>query len=296
MPFDDLTSYRFSQVAQVNSISLSDIRVLAEHLIFWRRAIAIPPLHGRDTYILSPNCDNYKLPVATQAWAKTFPLAPPLSSFLATLSTVPRSYKSYIPSKDHRSTYMDMLGWILRGGWVTQLRTFAWVVVWPEILYEVQHALDEKAIKTAKDKSESSNHISAPMPTQAGQSTEITAENARLERLRQKAIRDAEEFSKRPLPVATAHPSHNTAPHLAHMEPHIILDPHRADHVESLFLAAIGKRFEDEKVAKAWPKFVKYLNGRDALEKIGVQEGLRRKEAWTTLLKMEEWLLSVRHW
>lgn len=287
----------FAQVAQTNSISLSDIRVLAEHLIFWRRAIAVPPLHGRDTYILSPNCDNYKLPVATQAWAKAFPLAPNLSSFLANLSTVPRPYKSYPPSKDHRSTYMDMLGWLLRGGWVTQLRTFAWVVVWPEIIYEVQHALDAKAIAAAKDKSESSSSdMNASMSAQSGHSTEITAENARLERLRQKAIRDAEEFSKRPLPVATPHPSHNPAAHLSDLEPHIILDPHRADHVESLYLAAIGKRFEDERVSKAWPRFTKYLNGRDALEKIGVQEGLKRKEAWTTLMKMEEWLLSVRHW
>jgi hypothetical protein len=288
-------------VAQTNSISLDDIRMLAEHLIYWRRAMAIPPLHGRDTYILSPDSDNYKLPTASLAWKKAFPLAPPLPSFLATLSALPRPYKSFPPSRDHRATYMDMLGWLLRGGWVTQLRTYAYIIVWPEIIYEVQHALDAEALADARKNSyieSSTNEMASSVHTSinSGASTQAKAETARLERLRQKTIKDAEEFSKQPLPVATLSPSFNDAPHLAHLDPHIILDPHRADHVESLYLKAIGERFKDEKVKRAWPGFTKYLNGHEALEKIGVREGMRRKEAWGLLVMMEEYMLSFKHW
>ncbi len=53
-----------------------------------------------------------------------------------------------------------MLAWLMRGGWVTQLCTFAYVVVWPEILYEVEYELEaeelrmlqEEASKREKDK------------------------------------------------------------------------------------------------------------------------------------------------
>ena len=127
---------RFQQTAQQNAVSLSDIRILAQHLIYYRRALAIPPLHPRDTYIMSPNSDNHKLPADSKAWTEKFQYAPPLPTFLAALSATPRPYKALIPSKVHRPDYMEMLAWLLRHGYVTQLRTFAWVIVWPEIRSE----------------------------------------------------------------------------------------------------------------------------------------------------------------
>ncbi|TVY93146.1 Nitrogen permease regulator [Lachnellula willkommii] len=67
----------FLQVAQTNSIEVNSLLILAQHLIYWRKAIAIPPLHAREMYIVSPNCDSRKLPEASVAWRKAFPLAPP---------------------------------------------------------------------------------------------------------------------------------------------------------------------------------------------------------------------------
>ncbi|KAI1824223.1 nitrogen permease regulator of amino acid transport activity 3-domain-containing protein [Xylaria intraflava] len=141
----------FHQISQGGGLSPSQVRKYAQHFIFWRRAIAIPPLHARDVYILSPNADLSLLPSASQAWARMFPLAPHLADFLAELSAAPRPYKWFYPSQDHRSTYLQMLAWLMRGGWVTQLCTFAYVVVWPEILYEVEYELEAEELRALQD-------------------------------------------------------------------------------------------------------------------------------------------------
>jgi hypothetical protein len=57
-----------------------------------------------------------------------------------------------------------------------------------------------------------------------------------------------------------------------------------------------GGRDADERVAAAWPLFWKYFNGRCALERIALQEDMKRKDAWNLLTGMSEYLLTVRHW
>ncbi|KAI1133069.1 nitrogen permease regulator of amino acid transport activity 3-domain-containing protein [Nemania abortiva] len=141
----------FHQISQGSGLSPAQVRKYAQHFIFWRRGIAIPPLHARDMYVLSPNADFSLLPRASQAWARAFPLAPHLADFLAELSAAPRMYKWFCPSKNHRPTYLQMLAWLMRGGWVTQLCTFAYVVVWPEILYEVEYELEAEELKMLQE-------------------------------------------------------------------------------------------------------------------------------------------------
>ena len=304
----------FLQVAQTNAVDLNSLLVLAQHLIYWRRAIAIPPLHAREMYIVSPNCDSRKLPLASVAWKKAFPLAPSLPGFLAALSAAPRPFKNFAPSKDHRPTYLDMVAWLIRGGWVTQLRTFAWILVWPEIIYEVQYQLKSEAIEKSKKgaksqsgSSESTESTDESSPEKhsstdpsAPLTTEQVAENARLERLADKLAKEAAEtaadFVKMPKPVATEHPSINNAEHLKHIPPYIIKDPHKVSHEESLYIAALGKRFTEPRSKECWTKFTKYFNGCEALEMIALQENRKRKETWGILLSYHEHLLSCKHW
>lgn len=491
-------AHSFYQVGQQSSnvLSPAQVRKFAQHFIFWRRAIAIPPLHARDMYIVSPNCDLRKLPQATAQWARQFPLSPALPNFLAELSVAPRPYKSHCPSKAHRPVYMAMLAWLMRGGWVTQLCTFAYVVVWPEIIYEVEYALEAEEIARAKraqnmgqepgsvesddtaitsaagvaalgdaavagfgsgflpllydeaastasafrdlslshspslakaaTRSEtplsttgtaaitnppptptspsafprnnnSSNNTPntanntdpaspalpsslTPQPQQQPTPAEQAAEKARLERIADKAARGLAErataHARKAVPQQTAHPSVNHARHLEGMTPHIILDAKKATGKESLYLSAIGRRLRertanevmmaaeggrgtegvvagggsdggsqhhqphqpqqqqhqrrhhlgagnalrggggagekdataapssgggssgdwDERVANAWPVFWKYFNGRSALERIALQEDMKRKDVWNLLTAMSEYLLCVRHW
>jgi hypothetical protein len=303
----------FLQVAQTHSIELPSLLILAQHLIYWRKALAIPPLHARETYIVSPNCDSYKLPTASVAWKKAFPLAPSLPNFLASLSAAPRPYKTFSPSKDHRATYLEMLGWLIRSGWVTQLRTFGWILVWPEIVYEVEYQLKAEALKKKKglrseqtsSESPESNDESGSDRTRDSDSnipltTEQVAQNARLKRLADKAAQaaeaEADEFAKMSAPVTTNHPSLNKAAHLKQIAPYIIVDPHKVNHEESLYIAALGKRFTDPKAKECWFKFCKYFNGCEALEMICLREGMKRKETWGILMYFQEHLLVTKHW
>src|SRR5580692_7309988 len=97
---------------------------------------------------------------------------------------------------------MSMLAWLLRNGWVTPLRTFAWVIVWPEIRYEVEYALDAERIKAAyqdaisdaiEEAQANAAASSSPAsgitgsPSAQTLSSEAFAEKARLHRLREKA-------------------------------------------------------------------------------------------------------------
>lgn len=194
---------------------------------------------------------------------------------------------------------------------MTQLCTFAYVVVWPEIQYEVEYELEAEELRRAEDPAlgtsvpsssfESTEDAHPPSgETRVPTMNEQAAEQARLERIAEKTQREAAEkaaaHALKVVPTATAHPSVNNASHLAHMTPHIILDAKKATGKESLYMSAIARRLKDEKVAKAWHGFSKYFNGKSALERIALQEDMKRKEAWTLLTAMSEHLLCVRHW
>ncbi|CAK7567821.1 MAG: Nitrogen permease regulator 3 [Sporothrix epigloea] len=142
----------FYQVAQLPNtmLTVQQVCAYAQHFIYWRRAIAVPPVHARDVYILSPNCDLSDVARASASFAKTFPFAPPLPDLLAGLSSAPRPYKSFCPTKNLRPAYLRILAWLIRAGWVCQLCTFAYVVVWPEIQYEVDYNLESEDLARIK--------------------------------------------------------------------------------------------------------------------------------------------------
>ena len=329
-------------MAQSNVLTLGQVRKYAQHFIYWRRAIAIPPLHARDVYIVSPNCDQRRLAQDSQDWQSLFPVAPPLPNFLGELSQSPRPYKHFCPSKAHRPSYLHMLAWLMRRGWVTQLCTFAYVIVWPEILYEVDYDMEAEqlaALEQGRDATAAADEESPvsptatpasagatssgvpppssassvgggggdPLPTTSpdaspprSTATEHAAERARLERIASRAHREAAErattHARRVAPVATAHPSLNDAPHLKGLTPHLILDAKKATGKEARYLSAIARRLEDDRVRSAWQLFCRYFDGRCALERIALQEEMKRKEVWNLLTSMAEYLLTTRHW
>ncbi|KAL1899375.1 Nitrogen permease regulator 3 [Ceratocystis pirilliformis] len=379
----------FQQMADTHKLTLSQVRKFASHFIFWRRGIAIPPLFARDVYIASPNLCPSRLPRASQEWQRQFPMALPLPVFLSEISTAPRQWKYWSPAKAQRPEYMKMLAWLMRGGWVTQLCTFAYVVVWPEIIYEVRYAHEAAKLRTARELYErseaaanasspstsasssplssspdqsrgsgfhhyshshhppgsgglgdispgpvsptierrpqigrpikgaaaavvaasisraASHHSAASSATALARSNHSTmadqiAEHARLARQAAAAKRKAAEkqtaHARKTPPMATPHPSTNNAPHLACIEPHIILDPRRATGNEAEYLDAIKARFASETTADSWQRFAKYFNGQYALERISLQEGMRRKDVFNRIGEMGEYLLCVRHW
>lgn len=138
------------KISKKHNILAQDMEYIASHLVYWRRARLISPLSPRDTYIVSPNADMTVLSTAITAYAQRFPTLPTLPKILGMLSGTPRPFRNFIPTAEHRDRYMEILAWLMRGGWVTQLRTFAWVRVTPEIKAQVagEMEIEERIKKT----------------------------------------------------------------------------------------------------------------------------------------------------
>ncbi|WBW73945.1 GATOR1-SEACIT GTPase complex subunit Npr3 [Schizosaccharomyces osmophilus] len=135
----------FTDIANSLGISLSECFLLAKHLIHWRKAIAIPPLLIRNTYVTSPTADLSKLKSDAGLFKRTFPSLPSLPTFLAILSFKPRPFGSIIPSKDHESTYMEMLAWLCRRNWVYEQNSYIYVCVTPQIKKKVKGDIESQS-------------------------------------------------------------------------------------------------------------------------------------------------------
>jgi nitrogen permease regulator 3-like protein len=317
----------FMQISAISGIPLSHIQLLASHLVYWRRARAIPPLHQRDTYIVSPNCDLSKLPAATAAYAATFPTLPSLPKMLSALSGTPRPYATFIPSKDHKAAYFSILAWLLRGGWVTQLRAFARIKVPPEIKIAVDRTLQQEEM----GKLISENRAFPNSPTNR-QGADVRDDNSSPSSLGSHGSDQDTIIPGQRESLSQYHLSNSRNAHLRTSS--LILFPHRASPIESRWLDEIMARFPDpppesvkgitsmgdgheaepgihDSLKGYWPKFTKYFNGHDALEKIAAREGLKRKVVWQLLMRMgmitgqnlgieldpkEQILIAVRHW
>ncbi|PYH46177.1 nitrogen permease regulator 3 family protein [Aspergillus saccharolyticus JOP 1030-1] len=320
----------FAQIAVTSGIPLSTIQMLASHLVYWRRARAIPPLHQRDTYVVSPNCDLSKLEVATAAYQAAFPTLPSLPKMLSAMSGTPRPYGSFIPSKDHKVTYFAILAWLLRGGWVTQLRAFARVKVSPEVKLAVEAAVRREEVDKYLSKSVSNADTEDIDDASSSSSSSL----------------DSQEDSGEETPIPGRHRAGKKLDlsfslldqDTSLRTSSLILFPHRASPLESRWLDEIMSRFPERNgpgtcgpngtnsdgldadsdlvelrtsLKKYWPRFIKYFNGYDALEKIPVRENLKRKLVWQLLMRLglvtgqqssieldprEQVLVSVRHW
>jgi hypothetical protein len=321
----------FAQISASSGIPLSHIQMLSSHLVYWRRARAIPPIHQRDTYIVSPNCDLSKLEIATIAYQTAFPTYPSLPKMLSTLSGTPRPYSNFIPSKDHKEIYFTILAWLLRGGWVTQLRTFARIKVSPEIKMAVEMALRKEEVERYLSKG-NPDSISVDEDSDSDDANDDTHSSSSSS-LDSHGSGDETPTASRLDPHARLRFSHklldqSTALRLSSF----ILSPHRASPLESRWLDEIFSRFPDDPRTaqgdenaspdvspndsqalhkKYWPVFLKYFNGYDAMEKIPVRENLKRKLVWQVLMRLglttgplgamdldtrEQVLVSVRHW
>ena len=271
----------FLQISQSSSIPIRDIQFLASHLVYWRRARAIPPLHQRDTYIVSPNANIRKLTSASSTFAKAFPTLPSLPKILTLLSSIPKPFSTLIPSKDHKAAYLEILAWLLRFGWVTQLRTFAWIRV-PPYIRSIVAQDDEQSSQP----DEPAKTTTAPLQTPFMNNDTLRINEAHLPPSPTSSVRTT-------ILVPSTAPENNAASLLPH--------PNLASGLSSRYLSAISSHIgkahgEDTKVA--WDKCIKYFDGQHAIEIIAAREGWKRKKAAEFITVWEEMGLLVkgRHW
>ena len=190
------------------------------------------------------------------------------------LSTTPRPFATLIPSRDHKEAYLHILAWLMRDGWVTQLRTFAWVRVPSDIMSKFdQH--DSNGAMSGDDHQEEKEHAS-PDPYSDTKKPSFT--------------------------VASSTSSASTAVPLSRDQGAcIITNPRMASAHESRLLAAISGHVQDvqgDVSRAAWEKCVRHFDGQHAVEDIGLLEGWKKKQAFELIAKWVDLgiLLRTRHW
>ena len=271
----------FLQTSQTSGISLPDIQLLASHLIYWRRAWAISPLRQSDNYIVSPNADMQDLPSASSRFAKAFPMMPPLPRILSMLSATPKPYSTFIPNKDRKEVFMEILAWMLRGGWVTQLQTFVWVRIPPLVKTTVdaqfrkdgEQETSEKGLNGVKSYDFAS---SKPNTLENSDTNSISSTSSANTALRIDNSPSAESAA-------------------------IICNPQLASGLHSRYLSALSTHVGESQGADsraAWDRCLKYFDGKHAVESIAVREAWKRKRVMELVAGWEGLgiLNKVRHW
>ena len=214
---------------------------------------------------MSPNAKMSDLPTATIAYAARFPSLPSLPKMLSMLSGQPRAYSSLIPSKDHREAYLEILAWLMKGGWVTQLRIFAWVRVSRDIKAMVK-------ARTTSGKDEGHQNDKEEEEEEDSTTTMMLDPHK------------ANGLESEWLDTIRACLSTTTTT--------------RTTSSSSSFTSPPNNNNNDDDEKEIWSRLVRYFNGRYPLEKIPVREGLKRKDVWRWLALMENKgvLVVVRHW
>ncbi|KAF2486778.1 nitrogen permease regulator of amino acid transport activity 3-domain-containing protein, partial [Neohortaea acidophila] len=109
-------------------IPLDEVLGLARHLIKWRKARAIKPLHPRNTYVIGREAPFEQLQTYyIDDYSKRFPLLPSLPQILKVLNGKPIKWGALIMSSDHRTPYMSILAYLVQHRFVEQLKTYGWL-------------------------------------------------------------------------------------------------------------------------------------------------------------------------
>ncbi|KAJ3300685.1 Nitrogen permease regulator 3 [Borealophlyctis nickersoniae] len=117
----------FEELQTTLDCSLSQIYRHAAHLVHWRKAKIIHVISTRNVYVASPNVDTNLLPYLVDDFNNRFPQLE-LTSVLSDLFT-PRPYANVMPSKDHRTLYLEVITYLLRHGLVVQVHIYVYLVI-----------------------------------------------------------------------------------------------------------------------------------------------------------------------
>ncbi|KAI9719857.1 MAG: Nitrogen permease regulator 3 [Chrysothrix sp. TS-e1954] len=294
---------------------LADVEFIAMTLISLRFARAIPPLNPSNTYVINPNANFHLLSTASAEYNKRFgSLAPALEVILGKLGKVKaegkagatmgaRPWAALIPSKDHKSIYMEILAWLVRGSWVVRLATMAWVRVPNSVVKAVerQRAAQSEASAAEDDqlgdgmgddslntpRRGSRRSSAAPSSGSSGAETAVLTTSAPAA---QPPSSSSPPIRSPPFPVPDTTSSEGV-PYLHTLIPH----PASPTPVQRSQLDYIQDHLLDDECKEWFPKLLKYFDGRTPLEDIGVRrEGWGRKRVSGVLRKLAELQVAER--
>ncbi|ODQ70837.1 hypothetical protein LIPSTDRAFT_74313 [Lipomyces starkeyi NRRL Y-11557] len=270
------------KVSANTELSLRDAECYARHLIYWRRARIIIPVHRRGIYIVAPTAPlswltPSSLRTHSKLFAKTFSSLPSLPRILEEISShEPRPYGTLIPSHNMRERYLDALAWLLRLGYLAQLRTFIWLRISKAIKKSV--ANDERLRKVLESSRGEYDH------------DEDDDDDDGYDIV----LSDIASISRRQGENGAASLNQLFAEE-NQLEDTIILEPDRANVLERKWMDKIVAGQNEGMVELFW-KLAKYMNGKVAFEDVPGKEGIERRDVRNLLAVVKEHIIISRHW
>ncbi|CAE6375521.1 unnamed protein product [Rhizoctonia solani] len=124
-----------SDIAELSELNLKmDVYPMTRLLLYNRKARivdVIPP--GMKVMYSAAPAFKRPLPELSAVFSRLFSTVPPLPSLLATLTSYSRPFSTLIPSRDHRTFYLEVLIWLLRQGLLEKLHLRVRIVASGEI-------------------------------------------------------------------------------------------------------------------------------------------------------------------
>lgn len=134
------------RLSVLSGLDIHEVKMFANHLVYWRRAMAVLPLTSRNIYVVSPIAPIKNIYTDSTRFNQTFPNLPTLPTFLSMISDIssskPKPISNIIPSRDHRDLYMDAVGWLFKNGYVIQLYTFLYLKISKDIKIRVAEEVE----------------------------------------------------------------------------------------------------------------------------------------------------------
>ncbi|KAM0723250.1 hypothetical protein Q7P37_001451 [Cladosporium fusiforme] len=258
---------------------------LAQHLVKWRKARPIVPLHPRNIYIVHPQAPLENLRALGEAYGKRFPSLPSLENMLAMLGGRPVKYGALIQSRDHRHPYMGILAWLVRHELVAPMRTVGWL----------------KMVEGAGDDAHETETDQADLrPMQVSRLLGVrsnTSDDGSSVASDQTAFPTGVPQSQ----AATSAPDSNTKEAPGHEDSReeclgIIANPLDPSPAEKAVMRSIEASLDDLELRERFNSLVRYFDGSHAFEEIAGREGLKRAkvEDWIGEMEKAGWIKSVR--
>lgn len=257
---------------------------LAQHLVKWRKARPIVPLHPRNIYIVHPQAPLGNLRALGEQFGKRFPALPSMETMLAMLGGRPIKYGALIQSRDHRLPYMGILAWLVRHELVAPLRTVGWLKMMDGAVADEDLDANQTDLR--------------PMPV------------SRLLGVRSNTSDDGSSVASDQTAFATgvlqSRPGTSAPDNNTKEEPDqadsgedgvgIIVNPLDPSPAEKAVMRSIEASLEDAELRDRFSSLVKYFDGEHAFEEIAGREGLKRAkvEDWIGELEKGGWIKSVR--
>ncbi|KAJ3037681.1 Nitrogen permease regulator 3 [Rhizophlyctis rosea] len=140
----------FEELQTTLDCSLSQIYRHAAHLVHWRKAKIINVINTRNVYVVAQNTDANLLSYLVDDFSNRFPQLD-LTTALADLNR-PRPLSNVMPSKEHRTLYMEVITYLLRHNLAVQLQMYHYLII-PDFIRRKSRQYVDASSTSAEPKS-----------------------------------------------------------------------------------------------------------------------------------------------